>query len=257
MTTVIKSVSKWRELRQQPLFLGQSVGFVPTMGNLHRGHESLLLRAKQENAITVLSIFVNPTQFNNPDDLANYPKTFEQDLALARKLGIDFILAPTQTELYPDNYHYQVHETALSTQLCGKYRPGHFTGVLSVVLKLFNLVKPERAYFGEKDFQQLQLIKNLVTAFFLDVTIVPCPIIRDENGLALSSRNSRLSAQQYQQALDFPKLLNSTNSCAQIANALTELGFTVDYIEEHYGRRFGAVSLGAIRLIDNFPLVTT
>lgn len=251
MTTVIKNIEDWRSLRQQDLFTNKKIGFVPTMGNLHQGHQSLLARSIAENQLTVLSIFVNPTQFNNPNDLATYPRTFDQDLALAKNSGVDFILAPNYQELYPDNYRYQVSETQFSHELCGKNRPGHFSGVLTIVLKLLNLVKPTRAYFGEKDFQQLHLVKEMVNTFFLDVAIIPCPTIRDAEGFALSSRNSRLSAEQYTQALNFPKLLGSDNSCEHIANSLIKSGFSVDYIEEHNGRRFGAVKIGDVRLIDN------
>lgn len=254
MTTVIKSIAKWQNLRKQPLFIGQQIGFVPTMGNLHEGHLSLLTKAKTENQLTVLSIFVNPTQFNNPDDLAKYPRTLEADITLAEKAKVDFVLTPEVTDLYPDDYRYQIHETQFSQFLCGKHRPGHFNGVLTIVLKLLNLVQPKKAYFGEKDFQQLQLIQEMVKALFLDIEIIACPTIRDNNGLALSSRNSRLTQQEYELALNFPKLLKSKNNCAEIIKALENLGFVVDYIEELCQRRFGAVKIGNVRLIDNIEL---
>jgi pantoate--beta-alanine ligase len=249
MTQIIHTLQEWQALRRN--FKKNSIGFVPTMGNLHKGHESLLARAKAENQTTVLSIFINPAQFDDPNDLKNYPQTLQEDLKIAEKLGIDWVLIPKYEDLYADKYHYRVTETQFSHTLCGKYRPGHFEGVLTVVLKLLLLVKPTSAYFGEKDFQQLELIKGMVQAFFLEVNIVPCQTIRDANGLALSSRNQRLSPREYQLALEFPRLLHSTLTHQQIANQLIQLGFVVEYIEEYQSRRLGAVRLGNIRLIDN------
>lgn len=249
MTQIIHTLKEWQMIRKA--LKQNSIGFVPTMGNLHKGHESLAVRSKAENQITVLSIFVNPTQFDDPEDFKNYPQTLKEDLKIAKKLGIDWVLVPKQEDLYPDNYCHLVKETNFSHTLCGKYRPGHFEGVLTIVLKLLLLVKPASAYFGEKDFQQLELIKGMVQAFFLDINIVPCPIIRDDNGLALSSRNQKLSPEEYQLALEFPKLLHSTLANEKIFAQLTRLGFTVDYIEEQQGRRLGAVRIGSVRLIDN------
>lgn len=251
MSQLFNSIKDWREFRQAKLLANKKIGFVPTMGNLHAGHQSLLHRSVQENDYTVLSIFVNPTQFDNPEDLKKYPRTLEQDIELAKASGVDFIFIPEYEALYPDNYRYRVQESELSQQLCGKHRPGHFDGMLTVVLKLLQLVKADKAYFGEKDFQQLQLITGMAEAFFLDTKIIPCPIIRDDNTLALSSRNSRLLPEQYQMALHFPKLLQTNLTKQAIISALTELGFEVDYIEEHNGRRFGAVKIGQVRLIDN------
>lgn len=245
----IESIDEWRTLRKQTNF--DHIGFVPTMGNLHAGHQSLLTRSVQENQITVLSIFVNPTQFDNKNDFEKYPKTLSEDLTLAKNCGVDYVLLPTEKQLYTDAYHYQIQETEFSRELCGQHRPGHFNGVLTIVLKLLNLVKPHKAYFGEKDFQQLQLIKEMINALFLDIEIIACPTIRDEHGLALSSRNSRLTAEQYKLALNFPKLLKSMDSCEQITRSLVALGFVVDYIEDRDGRRFGAVKIGDVRLIDN------
>jgi pantoate--beta-alanine ligase len=254
MSKIIKSLAEWRALRQQDIFNNKKIGVVLTMGNLHRGHQSLLARSATENAYTVLSLFINPTQFNNAADLATYPRTHEQDIKIAHEAAVDFILCPDYAELYPDNYRYKVSESELSQRLCGKHRPGHFDGVLTVVLKLLQLVKARRTYFGEKDFQQLQLVTEMARAFFVDTEIVACPTVRDENGLALSSRNNRLTPEQYQLARRFPQLLNSENSVTEISAALTRLGFTVDYVEDYNGRRFGAVHVGQVRLIDNFPL---
>lgn len=254
MTEIIRSVADWRTLRQQTIFKDKRVGFVPTMGNLHQGHRSLLTQSVVENQITILSLFVNPTQFDNTNDLEKYPRTFEQDVKLAEVENVDYIFAPNYAELYPDAYLYRMSEAQLSKQLCGYHRPGHFDGMLTIVLKLFNLVRPTKAYFGEKDYQQLQLVKGMVEALFLNVEIIACPTIRAADGLALSSRNSRLSNEQYQQALQFPRLLKSQQSCQEIIHLLKELGFEIDYIEEYNGRRYGAVRLGEVRLIDNFKL---
>jgi pantoate--beta-alanine ligase len=251
MTQIIDTISAWKHIRQTTIFSNKTLGLVPTMGNLHAGHESLLARSVQENTLTILTLFVNPTQFDNADDLKHYPRTLAADIALAEKIGVDFILIPKEEALYADGYKYRVSENRLSLQWCGKHRPGHFDGVLTIVLKLLNLIKPQRAYFGEKDFQQLQLVKSMVEAFFIDTQIIECPIVRDEHGLALSSRNRRLTKAQYEKALIFPKLLSSNNSCAVIAEKLEFLGFRVDYIEEYQGRRLGAVWVDNIRLIDN------
>lgn len=247
---IIQTLSEWQLLRNH-FGSNNTLGFVPTMGNLHQGHESLLTRAKKENQQTVLSIFINPTQFDDVKDFGNYPKTLQADKRVAESCGVDFLLLPQTEEIYPDDYHYRVSENALSQQLCGKHRPGHFEGMLTVVLKLLLLIKPTRAYFGKKDFQQLKLVQGLVHAFFLDTEIVSCETVRDENGLALSSRNARLTPEEYQLALEFPKLLGTSLPVAELKSQLTKLGFSVDYIEEHEGRRFGAVRIGQVRLIDN------
>jgi pantoate--beta-alanine ligase len=222
------------------------------MGHLHEGHLQLLKQSVAENDITVLSIFVNPTQFNNPQDFENYPKTLEQDLKLAQRVGTDFVLLPTYQELYPDEYTYHITESCLSLPLEGAYRPGHFEGMLTVVMKLLNIVKAQRAYFGEKDYQQLQLVKGLVRAFFIPTQIIPCKTLRHPDGLAMSSRNSRLSPTARQQAALFPKLLLDARLTDEAVTVeLQKQGFTVDYIKTQDSRRFGAVTLEGVRLIDN------
>ena len=153
----------------------RDAGFVPTMGALHAAHRSLLDRARAENAELWASVFVNPAQFDDPADLARYPRTLEADLELLRRAGADLVFLPREAELYPDGYRYRVVENDLSRRFCGASRPGHFDGVLTVVLRLLMLVRPARAYFGEKDFQQLELVEGLVHAFFLDTRIVRCP----------------------------------------------------------------------------------
>ena len=246
-------VSDWRPARAGPDFAGRSVGFVPTMGALHSGHRSLLARARAENDLVVLSIFVNPTQFDDPADLARYPRTLDADLAIADGLA-DCVLAPPPGELYPDAYRYRVTESELSRQGEGAHRPGHFDGVLTVVLKLLNLVQPHRAYFGEKDWQQLQLVRAMAQALFLPVEIIACPTVREADGLALSSRNRRLSAAGRARAAAFPRLLRESPEAGLAGQALAREGFEVDYVEERDGVRLGAVRLEGVRLIDNVRL---
>lgn len=246
-------LAEWRALRGSPAWAGRTVGFVPTMGALHSGHAALLARARAENERVVLSVFVNPTQFNDPADLARYPRTLEADVALARPY-VDAVLAPPPEAFYPDGYRYRVTENSLSTLLEGAQRPGHFDGVLTVVLKLLNVVQPHRAYFGEKDWQQLQLVRGLVEALLLPVEIVPCPTERDTDGLALSSRNRRLSPPGRTLAAAFPRALRTAPTAAAAAAALREQGFEVDYVEDRDGVRLGAVRVEGVRLIDNVRL---
>ncbi len=252
MIPVCRTLAEWRAVRHGAGFTG-SVGFVPTMGALHSGHRALLERARAENDRVVLSIFVNPTQFDHPDDLARYPQTLEADVALAGGLA-DAVLAPSAAEMYPDDYRYRVTETELSQRGEGAHRPGHFDGVLTVVLKLLNLVAPHRAYFGEKDWQQLQLVRGMAHALHLPLEIIACPTVRAADGLALSSRNSRLSPEGRVHAALFPRALRSSPSADAAAAALRAGGFTVDYVEDHDGVRLGAVRLEGVRLIDNVRL---
>lgn len=248
---IVSNLREWQDIRKK--LNHQSIGFVPTMGNLHDGHLSLCQRAKRENEITVVSIFINHTQFNNQSDFDLYPRTMEADQALLEKQKIDYLILPSAADIYPDNYEIMVSEKNISHQLEGEYRPGHFDGMLTIVLKLLNLVQPTRSYFGEKDYQQLLLIKKMASALFLSTEIIACPTLRAIDGLALSSRNSRLSSAQREHAVHFPTLLNSELNTAEITEKLTELGFKVDYIIEKWQRRLGAVWLDDIRLIDNIP----
>jgi pantoate--beta-alanine ligase len=252
---VIETVSGflvWRRSLPQPC----KVGFVPTMGALHEGHESLIKESIKENDLTVLSVFVNPTQFNQTEDYEKYPKTWETDLAIAERNNVDVVFAPKNPdELYPDHYRYQLSEKELSKTLCGEFRPGHFEGMLTVVMKLLQITKPRRAYFGEKDFQQLSLIKGMADAFFLDTEIVACPTVREESGLALSSRNLRLSDDEKKIAPKLHQIMQSAQDLNDAKSALQSLGFTVEYLTElptPFGtRRFVAAWLGKVRLIDN------
>ncbi len=247
------NISAWRAARAAPEFAGQRVGFVPTMGALHAGHRALLERASAENDRVVLSIFVNPTQFNDPADLAKYPRTLEADLELVGPLATDVII-PAAESLYTDGYRYRVTETTLSRELEGAHRPGHFDGVLTVVLKLLNLVQPHRAYFGEKDWQQLELIRGMANALFLPCEIVPCATVRADDGLALSSRNARLSPAGRGRAVRFPLTLRSASNAVSAAEELAVAGFGVDYVEDREGVRLGAVRIEGVRLIDNVRL---
>jgi pantoate--beta-alanine ligase len=248
---IVGTVEGWRKRRESDAFSGRSVGFVPTMGALHAGHAALLKRARRENDVVVLSVFVNPAQFNDPRDLEKYPRTWDRDLDVARGAGVDWVFAPSRPEMYPGGYRCRVTETEFSRVLEGAQRPGHFDGVLTVVLKLLLLVRPTRAYFGEKDLQQLLLVRELAKAFFLGVEIVGCPTVRSPSGLALSSRNANFSPAGREKAADFPRILREASDPAGARARLAEAGFEVDYVENHEQWRLGAVRLEGIRLIDN------
>ena len=189
---------------------GKSVGLVPTMGALHDGHASLVKRSVKENSATVVSVFVNPTQFNDKNDLKNYPRNLDADCRLLEECGADFVFAPSADEMYPqpDNRHFEY--PPISTVMEGAHRPGHFNGVCQVVSRLFYIVKPDRAYFGEKDWQQIAVVKAMVKDLELNVKIVECPIIRDEDGLARSSRNTLLSADERAIAPNIYRILKNS-----------------------------------------------
>lgn len=191
------------------------LGFVPTMGALHSGHISLVEQCRRECEIVVVSIFVNPTQFNDPKDLERYPRTEQQDVALLEAAGVDFVFAPSVSEVYPEQDTRQFNFGAIEQVMEGASRPGHFNGVAQVVSRLFDIVKPDRAYFGEKDFQQLAIIRKMVAQMGDKVEIVGCPIVRDVDGLALSSRNMLLSAEQRQAA---PHIYSVLSQAAQMGN---------------------------------------
>ena len=248
MTIIVTRVVDWKRIRAG---INGKVGFVPTMGNLHDGHSALIKKSLAENDCTVISIFINPTQFNNALDYDHYPRTIEQDLKKCGQFNVDYVFLPTQEELYIDGYEIKVEETNLSLCLEGEHRPGHFAGMLTIVLKLFNIIAPQRAYFGEKDYQQLLLIKKMVTNFFLPIEIRSVATVRSNEGLALSSRNNRLTEVEKYKAIQFATLLASKASCAEIKEKLAANGINVDYIEEKWGRKLGAVFVGNVRLIDN------
>ena len=206
----MKLVHTVNELRQEldiQRKAGKKIGFVPTMGALHEGHASLVRYAVAENEIVVVSVFVNPTQFNDKNDLLKYPRTLEADCELLEKEGAAYVFVPTVEEIYPEPDTRQFSYAPLDTVMEGKFRPGHFNGVCQVVSKLFMMVEPDKAYFGEKDFQQLAIIREMVKQMNFPLEIVGCPIVREEDGLALSSRNTRLSAQEREFALNISKTL--------------------------------------------------
>lgn len=194
---------------------GKEIGFVPTMGALHEGHASLVRRSVKENGITVVSVFVNPTQFNDKNDLKNYPRTLEADCELLEKCGADYVLAPSVEEMYPEPDTRQFEYPPVSTVMEGAHRPGHFNGVCQVVSRLFYIVKPTRAYFGEKDWQQIAVVKAMVRHLGISVQIVECEIVRDEDGLAKSSRNTLLSADERAIAPNIYKALKASVKYAE------------------------------------------
>ena len=254
MIAVFDGIPAWRERRAADRRRGMTLGFVPTMGALHEGHLSLVERSRAENDRTLVSVFVNPTQFDDQADFDAYPRTDERDLALLDSAGVDYVLIPRAAEIYADGFRYRVSETELSTVLEGVHRPGHFGGVLTVVLKLLNIAAADRAYFGEKDWQQLSLVRGMADAFFLPTTIVACPTIRECTGLALSSRNARLTAPDRERAATLHRVLTSAATTDAAIDQLTDAGFAVDYVDDRDGRRLAAVRLRGVRLIDNVPL---
>ncbi|MGL2559285.1 pantoate--beta-alanine ligase [Helicobacter pylori] len=238
---VLETIAALREYRKS---LKESVGFVPTMGALHKGHQSLIERSLKENSHTIVSVFVNPTQFGANEDFSTYPRPLEKDLALCEGLGVNAVFAPKVSEMYP----YEIEQrlklyapTFLSSSLEGAVRHGHFNGVVQVVLKLFHLTNPTRAYFGKKDAQQLLIIQHLVKDLLLDIEIVPCEIVRDSDHLALSSRNVYLSGTERKQALAIPKALENIQQAIdkgeKACEKLKKLGLEilknleVDYLE--------------------------
>lgn len=225
------------------------------MGYLHAGHLSLCSRSQAENDLTIVAIFVNAKQFNQIEDFLHYPRSLEKDIALLSKQKVDYLLLLDSETIYSDNYHIQIHDTSdLSKELEAEFRPGHFIGMLTVVLKYLNIVRPTHAYYGEKDYQQLLLIKKMVLALFLETEIVGCTTIRATDGLALSSRNSRLSIEQRAKASHFPSILKLAPSSEAAMRQLKSLGFKVDYVADHWGRRLAAIHVGDVRLIDALPI---
>jgi len=206
----IETIHALREClsRHSPKGEGGLVGLVPTMGALHAGHAALIDTARRECGVVVVSIFVNPIQFNSKDDLARYPRTLDADVALCRDLGVDIVFAPSAAEVYPEPPECTVDVGRLADHLCGPFRPGHFGGVATVVLKLFQMVQPQRAYFGEKDAQQLAVIRRLVADFNLPIAVAEVPTVREADGLAMSSRNRHLSPEERSVAPSLYEALN-------------------------------------------------
>lgn len=259
---------------------GKSIGFVPTMGYLHEGHLSLVQRAREENEVVVVSIFVNPTQFGPNEDYDRYPRDLERDLKLLEPFNVDVVFHPQVKDMYPENYKTYVEVTDITERLCGRSRPGHFRGVATVCTKLFNIVKPTRAYFGKKDFQQLVVIKRMVEDLNMNIEIVPMPIVREKDGLAMSSRNTYLNDEERKAATCIYRALrkaqemfeNGEKSAEKIKTEVTKIIegeklATIDYVEVVDPECFlpvetvsegtlvaVAVKIGKARLIDNTQL---
>lgn len=274
---IFYTISELKNTLNESRKQGKRVGFVPTMGALHEGHLSLLSYAKNNNDLTLVSIFVNPTQFNDKDDLKNYPRTFDADCKLLSSAGANYVFAPSANEMYPEPDTRVFDFGKLDKVMEGKHRPGHFNGVAQIVSKLFDAVGPCRAYFGDKDFQQLTIIKQMVKDLNYKVEIVPCPIVREADGLAMSSRNMRLTPSQRKNAATISQTLFESKKLAasypiekliewviDTINKNPEL--TVEYFEivddvelqpvnswNSPVNKVGcvAVKVGAVRLIDN------
>lgn len=250
---VITSLKEWQQLRSQ--MHSAQIGLVTTMGCLHQGHASLMKKSRQENDISILTIFINPSQFNDPKDYQSYPKTMAEDLQLAEQCQIDYVLVPNETEIYPEgNLIRFITDNPWATILEGQCRPNHFNGVLTVVMKLLNLAQPTRAYFGEKDYQQYQLIHSMVKNYFLPMKIIACPTVREASGLPYSSRNTKLSSAEKKLAEQFAHIFHTVSDIDQMKQNLIALGIAVEYLEDYAERRFIAVKIGPIRLIDNISL---
>jgi len=242
----MKVISSIVEMHKTSLGLrnrGKSVGFVPTMGALHKGHTSLIEKAKKDNDGVILSIFVNPTQFTAGEDYYSYPRDIEKDKTTASDIGVDYLFLPSADEMYPEGYKTFVNVEDITEPLCGKFRLGHFKGVATVVLKLFNIVKPHRAYFGEKDYQQLLVIRRMARDLNLDIEIVNMPTIRERDGLAMSSRNRYLNQKEMVSAAAIYKALKISQEMVKDServskNIITEMerviksedGIKIDYI---------------------------
>ncbi len=273
---IIKTIDELRGNLKKAKFEGKSIGLVPTMGYLHEGHASLIRRARKDNDIVVVSDFVNPIQFGPNEDLLTYPRDLEADSKICEEIGVDYIFAPEASEMYQDRKVF-VDIEDMSDHLCGAKRPGHFRGVLTVCSKLFNITGADRAYFGQKDAQQVAIIKKLVSDLNMPIEIIPCPIIREEDGLALSSRNTYLSKEERKAALCLSKAIFAGEKLAKEGGSVEEvIGkmkeiidseelSKIDYISvvdlktmedasDFNGDRLVAIAvyIGKTRLIDNF-----
>ncbi len=277
---IVNTVKEMQSLTNSMRNEGRAISFVPTMGALHEGHLSLMRAAKEKGDFVVVSIFVNPTQFGPNEDFEKYTRDLEGDLKKIEEIGIGAVFFPDVNEIYPDGHETYVEVEKLQKPLCGEFRPGHFKGVATVVLKLFNIVKPDIAVFGEKDYQQLQIIKKMARDLHLEIEIVGMPIIREEDGLALSSRNAYLSLEERKRALALSKSLGeikrSFNEGNKDSSQLVELGIKIlkesqiediDYLEIRDGKTLEtkelakpgdvvavAARLENTRLIDNTKL---
>ena len=232
---IIDTIKDLRLLLDESRAAGKSVGLVPTMGALHAGHASLVERAVKENDVVVVSVFVNPTQFNDKNDLKNYPRTLDADCALLERIGATVAFAPSVEEMYPEEDTRQFSFAPLDTVMEGACRPGHFNGVAQIVSKLFYAVEPDRAYFGEKDFQQLAIIREMVRQLDMRLEIVGCPIVREEDGLAMSSRNTLLSEDERERALTISSTLFASVDFAKVNTLAATKAFVEDMINDTPG----------------------
>lgn len=256
---LIQTVEELQKTLFRVKSVGKSIGLVPTMGALHEGHLSLMKRARKENQVTVCSIFVNPTQFNNPEDLEKYPRTLDKDLKLVEEY-IDFVFAPTPEEVYKEPATEKYDFGQLEQVMEGPARPGHFNGVGIIVGRLFKWIEPDKAYFGEKDFQQLAIIKNLVKQLDMDIHIVGCPIVREESGLALSSRNQRLSEEERKKAANIYRILKestllATRNTEEIKHFVEMEINKIDILRIEYYEISDAETLQPIRNLDDAQTV--
>ncbi len=249
---VFTSVAEWQTYRDA--INNSPLGFVPTMGALHQGHLSLVKASRENNVLTIVSVFINEKQFDDACDFEAYPVDHGRDLKQLEDAGADVVLMPDTFQIYTDDYRFKVTESDFSNRLCGSHRPGHFDGVLTVVMRLLNLVRPDNAYFGEKDYQQLQLIRDMASAFFMPVNIVACATIREADGLAMSSRNQHLDPGNRKKAAGLYAALKQGRTAYEASQLLAGQGFDVDYVEDIKGRRLAAARLGSTRLIDNVEL---
>lgn len=266
-----------REITRELRAKSKSIGFIPTMGAIHEGHLSLAKRARDENDVAIASIFVNPTQFGEGEDFEQYPRDVEGDKEKLKSIGIDYLFLPDTESMYPKGYSTYVNVDGLSEKLCGKFRPGHFRGVTTIVCKLFNLVRPSRAYFGQKDYQQTLIIKRMIEDLNFDTEIIVCPTIREEDGLAMSSRNKYLNEKErkaarviYKTLLEGERLLKEgvhpvdttqmIKAILKSENLITEIQYagvfdpiTLDEVKEKKDKYLIAIALkiGNTRLIDN------
>lgn len=252
---LIQTISELRNELEAVRKQGKTIGLVPTMGALHEGHASLVKKAVKENDVVVISDFVNPTQFNDKNDLLKYPRTLEADCKLLEENGASYVFAPSVEEIYPETDTRQFSYAPLDTVMEGKYRPGHFNGVCQIVSKLFLIVEPDKAYFGEKDFQQLAIIREMVRQYPFNIEIVGCPIVREHDGLALSSRNARLSSEQRNQALQISKTLFRSCEFGKSHSLADTKSYVENKIEESEGLRleyFEIVDGNTLQTISNW-----
>ena len=256
---IVRTISKLRDCLDLHRRQGHSVGFVPTMGALHEGHASLVVRSVAENDVTVVSIFLNPTQFNDPKDLERYPRTLEADCQLLEKCGADIAFAPSVAEVYPEPDTRQFSYPPTDSVMEGAMRPGHFNGVCQVVSKLLSYVEPDRAYFGEKDYQQIAVIRRMVDDLGFKLEIVPCPVVRQSDGLAMSSRNTLLTDQERTTAANIYRIMNESRSLGltvqQTHDYVVDAINSIDGLEVQYFSIVDGDSLADVSSWDDAPSI--